>query len=50
MIKEDMKYKLVPPYLHRRNAKERAIASFKDYSTADFHTADPNFLLINGAD
>ena len=43
--KYDLKYQLVPPYVHRRNAAERAIQCFKNHFLAILATADPNYPI-----
>ena len=44
-LEEEMKYELVPPHIHRRNAAEQAITTFKDHLISGFHTADPDFPM-----
>ena len=39
------KYEIVPPYVHRRNAAERAIRTFKNHLIAGISSVDPNFPL-----
>jgi hypothetical protein len=41
----DIDYRLVPPRLHRRNAAERAIHTFKNHFIAGFCSIDKNFPL-----
>ena len=41
--KYNLAYQLVPPHMHRRNAAERAIQSFKNHFLALLATCDPNF-------
>ena len=41
--KYGLDYQLVPPHMHRRNAAERAIQSFKNHFLAFLATCDPNF-------
>ena len=38
-----VKYQLVPPHLHRRNAAERAIRTFKNHLIAGLCTCDTRF-------
>lgn len=38
-------YQLVPPHMHRRNAAERAIRTFKNHFIAGLATCDPEFPL-----
>ena len=45
MQDEDIDYQLVPPGIHRRNAAERAIRTFKNHFIAGLCTADPDFPL-----
>ena len=42
-----MEYQLVPPHIHRRNASERAIHTFKNHFIAGLASTDPNFPLSN---
>jgi hypothetical protein len=42
---EDIDYQLVPPNVHRRNATERAIRTFKNHFVADLCSVDKNFPL-----
>ena len=44
---EDVEYQLVPPHIHRRNASERAIRTFKNHFIAGLASTDPNFPLSN---
>ena len=44
---EDVEYQLVPPHIHRRNASERAIRTFKNHFIAGLTSTDPNFPLSN---
>jgi hypothetical protein len=46
MEQEDIDYQLVPPRLHRRNAAERALRTFKNHFIAGLCTTDPKFPLI----
>jgi hypothetical protein len=41
----DVDYQLVPPYMHRRNAAERAIRTFKNHLIAGLCTTDPQFPM-----
>ena len=43
--KEAITIQLVPPHLHRRNAAERAIRTFKNHLIAGLCTADDRFPL-----
>ena len=43
--KTSAKFQLVPPYLHRTNAAERAIQTYKDYFISGLSSCDPNFPL-----
>ena len=45
MDEENVTLQLVPPYLHRRNAVERAICTFKYHFIAILCGTDPEFLL-----
>ena len=38
-------YQLVPPHLHRTNATERAIATYKDHLIVGLSRCDPSFPL-----
>ena len=42
---EDIDFQLVPPRLHRRNAAERAIRTFKNHFIAGLCSVDKNFPL-----
>ena len=44
---EDVEYQLIPPHIHRRNASERAIRTFKNHFIAGLASTDPNFPLSN---
>jgi hypothetical protein len=46
MRDSDIDYQLVPPGLHRQNASEQAIRTFKNHFIAGLCTTDPNFPLI----
>ena len=43
MTKHKISFQLAPPYIHRHNAAERAIQTFKNHFVAGFSTTDPNF-------
>jgi hypothetical protein len=43
LSKHKIAYQLVPPHLHRRNAAERAIQTFKNHFITTLCIADPNF-------
>jgi hypothetical protein len=45
MREEKIDYQLVPPHIHRRNAAERAIRTFKNHFIAGLCSVDPNFPL-----
>ena len=40
-----VKFQLVPPYLHRTNAAERAIQTYKDHLISGLISCDLNFPL-----
>jgi hypothetical protein len=40
-----LEYQLVPPHIHRRNAAERAIRTFKNHFIVGLCSTDPNFPL-----
>ena len=42
-----MEYQLVPPHIHRRNACECTIRTFKNHFIAGLARTDPNFPLSN---
>ena len=42
-----MEYQLVPPQIHRRNASECAVRTFKNHFIAGLASTDPNFPLSN---
>jgi hypothetical protein len=45
----DIKYQLVPPHIHRRNAAERAIRTFKNHFIAGLSIHQPHtFHFIFG--
>ena len=41
----DVSFQLVPPYIHRTNAAEKAIGCFKDHFIAGLCSLDPSFPL-----
>ena len=41
---DEVKYQLVPPYLHRRNAVERATRTFKNHLIIGLRLCDTQFL------
>ena len=43
LLKYKIAYQLVPPHIHRRNAAERAIQTFKNHFIAVLCTASPKF-------
>ena len=45
MKKKQIHYELVPPRVHRRNAAERAIQTFKDHFIAGLSSVDPAFPI-----
>jgi hypothetical protein len=45
MREEAIDYQLVPPHVHRRNAAERAIRTFRNHFIAGLCSVDPNFPL-----
>ena len=45
LTKHNKKYELTPPNIHRRNAAERAIQTFKNHLMAGFTTCDKIFPL-----
>ena len=45
MRKEGVTFQLVPPHLHRTNASERAIQTFKDNFVTAISSCDPDFPL-----
>ena len=42
---ENVSYQLVPPNLHRNNAAEKAIGTFKDHFVSILCSCDPNFPM-----
>jgi hypothetical protein len=47
MIKNKLSYQLAPPHIHRRNAAERAIRTFKNHLLAGLASADPNYPVAH---
>jgi hypothetical protein len=45
MTDHDVAFQLVPPHAHRRNAAEKAIATWKDHFVAALSTTDPAFPM-----
>ena len=45
MKKENISYQLVPPHIHRRNAAEKAISTFKDHFIAGLANASPKMPM-----
>ncbi|KAG7340278.1 hypothetical protein IV203_023821 [Nitzschia inconspicua] len=45
MHDQNLDFQLVPPYLHRRNAAERAIRTFKNHFIAGLCSTDPAFPI-----
>jgi hypothetical protein len=45
LYQQDIAFKLVPPYSHRRNSAERAIRSFKDRLIAGLCSTDKSFPM-----
>jgi hypothetical protein len=46
LVKDNnIQYQLVPPHIHRRNAAERAIRTFKNHFIAGLLSTNPDFLL-----
>ena len=43
MEKQGIQYQLVPPHIHRRNAAERAVQTFKHHFLAILASCDPDF-------
>jgi hypothetical protein len=41
----DIQFQLAPPHMHRRNAAERVIQTFKNHFIAGLCSVDPNFSL-----
>ena len=47
LCSEEVEYQLVPPHIHRRNASECAIHTFKNHFIAGLASTDLNFPLSN---
>ena len=45
IAQEQMQYQLTPPHIHRRNAAERAIHTFKNHFISGLCSVDKNFPL-----
>ena len=45
ITKRNITYQLAPPHIHRRNAAERAIRTFKNHLIAGLSSVDPTFPL-----
>ena len=45
LLKYNLQYQLVPPHVHRRNAAERAIRTYKSHLLAFLATCDPEFPI-----
>ena len=45
LAKKGIQYQLVPPHVHRRNAAERAIRTFKNHFLAGLASVDPNYPI-----
>ena len=45
LIDKKVQFQLAPPYMHRTNAAERAIRTFKDHFLAGLASMDPNFPM-----
>ena len=43
LMKHNISYQLVSPHIHRRNAVEHAIRTFKNHLLANLARADPDF-------
>ena len=48
LTKNKKQYELTPPNIHRRNAAERAIRTFKNHCMAGFASCDKDFHSQNG--
>jgi len=46
MHEQQVDFQLVPPHMHRRNAAERAIRTFKSHFIAGLCSTDPQFPLL----
>ena len=44
--KENINYQLVPPHIHRRNAAERAIDTWKNHFIAGLSSIHPEFPIL----
>ena len=44
--KENLEYQLVPPHIHRRNATEKAIRTWKEHFIAGLSSVHPDFPLL----
>ena len=44
--KEKITYQLAPPHMHRRNAIERAIETWKEHFIAGLSTTHPEYPLL----
>ena len=45
LVDSKISYQLVPPHVHRRNAAERAISTWKDHLISGLCTTDPSFPM-----
>ena len=45
LVDSKISYQLVPPHVHRRNAAERAINTWKDHLISSLCTTDPSFPM-----
>ena len=45
LITEKLDYELAPPHMHRRNAAERAIRTFKNHFLAGLAACPPHFPI-----
>ena len=45
LVDSKISYQLVPPHVHRRNAAERAINTWKDHLISGLCTTDPSFPM-----
>jgi hypothetical protein len=50
MHNENIDFQLAPPHLHRRNATERAIRTYKNHFIAGLSSTNPNFPYTCGTD
>ena len=46
MAKNNIQFQLVPPHIHRRNAAERTIQTFKHHFLSTLATCDKNYPLV----